>query len=67
MAAVKRMAAVAMMAGLLTGPVAAPNGRPDRPRRGFYPWHVFMDWLGYRRQARRESGTTNERRRNTAR
>jgi hypothetical protein len=67
MTAVKRMAAVAMMAGLLTGPVAAPNGRPDRPRHGFYPWHVFMDWLGYRRQARRESGATNERRRNTAR
>ena len=67
MTAVKRMAAVAMMAGLLTGPVAAPNRPPGRPRRGFYPWHVFMDWLGYRRQVRRGSGGTNERRRNTAR
>ena len=67
MTAVKRMAAVAMMAGLLTGPVAAPNRRPDRPRHGFYPWHVFMDWLGYRRQVRRGSGATNERRRNTVR
>lgn len=67
MAAVKRMAAVAMMAGLLTGPVAAPNRGPDRPRRGSYSWHVFMDWLGYRRAVRRGSGGTNGQRRNTVR
>src|SRR6201989_3039555 len=62
MTAVKCMAAVAMMAGLLTGPVAAPNGRPDRPRRGFYPWHVFMDWLGCRGGGRPGSGGTARRR-----
>jgi hypothetical protein len=67
MTAVKRMAAVAVMAGLLAGPVAAPNQPPGRPRRGSYPWHVVSDWLGYRRQARRESGGTNGRRRNRAR
>jgi len=67
MAAVKRMAAVAMMTGLLTGPVAAPNRRPGRARRGFYPWHVFKDWLGCRLQGRRASAGTNERRRSKAR
>jgi hypothetical protein len=49
MAAVRWMAAVTMMAGLLagllTGPVAAPNPRPGRPRRRFYPWRVFSGWL----------------------
>ena len=59
MAAVRWMAAVTMMAGLLaallTGPVAAPNPRPGRPRRGFYPWRVLSGWLGCRRRARRES------------
>jgi hypothetical protein len=65
MAAVKRMAAVAMMAGLLTGPVGVPGParRPGRARRGFYPWHVFKDWLGYRRGSAR----TNERRWNKTR
>ena len=67
MAAVKRMATVTMMAGLLAGPVAAPNRRSDRTRRQFYPWHVFSDWLGYRRQVQRGSAGTNERRRNKAR
>jgi len=65
--ALTRMVAVAAMAGLLAGPVGVPDGRPDRPRHGFDPWHVFMDWLTYRRQARRGSGNTNERRRNKAR
>jgi hypothetical protein len=67
MAAVKRMAAVAMMAGLLAGPVAAPNPRRGRPRRGFYPWHILTDWLGYRRRAHRGSAGTNERRRDRPR
>jgi len=67
MTGVKGMVTVAMMAGLLAGPVAAPNRRPGRPRPGFYPWHVFMDWLGYRRQVRQGSGSTNERRRSKAR
>ena len=67
MTAIKRMVTVAMMAGLLGGPVPSPDRRPGRPRHGFYPWHVFMDWLGYRRQALRESRAANERRRNTAR
>jgi hypothetical protein len=67
MTAIKRMAAVATMAALLTGPVAAPNQPPGRPRRGFYPWHVFADWLGYRRQVRQESGGTDRRRRNKSR
>jgi hypothetical protein len=65
MTSVKRMAAVALMAGLLTGPVAAPNQPPGRPRRGL--WHVVSDWLVYRRQVRRGSGGTNRRRRNRAR
>jgi len=57
MAAIKRMAAMAMMAGLLTGPVAVPSParRPGRARRGFYPWQVFTDWLGRRRQVTRGS------------
>jgi hypothetical protein len=67
MAAVKRMAAVAMMAPLLAGPVAAPNPRPGRPWRWFYPWHVFTDWRGYRRQPRRGPAATNERRRDRPR
>jgi hypothetical protein len=69
MAAVKWMVAVATMAGLLTGPVAVPSPArgPGRARRGFYPWHVFKDWLGYRRQMQRESAGTNDRRRNKAR
>ena len=58
---------VAMMAGLLAGPVAAPDRSPGRPRHGCYLWHVFTDWLGYRRQVRRGSGATSERRRNKAR
>jgi hypothetical protein len=57
--AVKRMTAVAVMAGLLTSPVAAPNQPPGRPRRGL--WHVVSGWLGYRRQVRRGSGGTNRR------
>jgi hypothetical protein len=68
MAAVKWMAAVTMTTvGLLAGPVAAPNPRPGQIRREFYPWHVFLDWLGYRRQVRRGSEGTNKRRRNKAR
>ena len=66
MTAIKLTAAVATMAALLTGPVAA-NQPPGRPRRGFYPWHVFADWLGYRRQVRQESGGTDRRRRNKSR
>jgi hypothetical protein len=62
MAAVKQIAAVAMMTALLTGPVAAPDRRPGRARRGFYPWHVVKDWLGYRLRGRRGSAGTNERR-----
>lgn len=67
MKGVKRMVTVAMMAPLLTGPVPSPSRHRGRPRHGFYPWHVFMDWLGYRRQVRRGSGGTNERRPNTVR
>jgi len=67
MTAIKRMVTVAMMAGLLGGPVPSPNRRPGRPRHGFYPWHVFMEWLGYRRQVRQGSGGTKERRRNKTR
>ena len=67
MTAIKRMAAVATMAALLTGPVAVPNQPPGRPRRGFYPWHVFADWLGCRRRAHREAGGTDRRRRNKSR
>ena len=61
-AAVKRIAVAPMMTGLLTGPVAAPDRRPGRARRGFHPWHVFKDWLGYRLRGRGESAGTNERR-----
>jgi hypothetical protein len=67
MTAIKRMVTVAMMAGLLGGPVPSPNRRPGRPPHRFYPWHVFMDWLGYRRQVRQGSGGTKERRRNKTR
>jgi hypothetical protein len=48
---VRWMAAVTMMAALLTGPVAVPDPRPGRPRRGFYPWRAFVGWL------RRRGGT----------
>ena len=62
MTAVKQIAAVAMMTALLTGPVAVPSRRPGRARSGFYPWHCFKDWLGFRLRGRRESAGTNERR-----
>lgn len=42
---IKQMAAVAMMAALLGGPVAVPDRRPDRDRRGFHPWRAFTGWL----------------------
>jgi hypothetical protein len=52
MTAVQRMVTVVMMAGLLTSPAAPPDRPPDRPRHRFYLWHLFMDWLGYRRARR---------------
>ncbi len=42
---IKQMAAVAMMAALLGGPVAVPNQRPRRDRHGFHPWRAFTGWL----------------------
>jgi len=49
MSAVKQVAAVAMMAALLGGPVTPPDRSPGRGRRGFNPWRAFMGWLGRRR------------------
>lgn len=52
MTAVRRMAAVVIMAGLLTTPAAPPDPPPGQPRYRFYLWHLFTDWLGYRRARR---------------
>lgn len=62
MGALKPIAAMAIMAGLLGSPIPPPGRPAGRRRHGFYVWHVFRDWLAYRRQADRGPGGANERR-----
>ena len=54
MAAIRQLAAVMMMmAALLGGPVAVPDRRPGRDRRGSNPWRAFVRWLARRRLGHR--------------
>ena len=68
MTAVRCMAAVAMIAGLLDGPVTPPDRSSDRGRHRFCMWHAFTGWFGHRRQgsARHKRTTVKQGRMNTA-